>query len=240
MDCKECIFADYHNNVQVGCKAERLDKFIENNTAKLDKTNKYYDLTKFCNLYRTQSWVDDSKAEINDLQRARSEVMPLFGVVVRHSNKNSIEELKKTIDSILDIAYPPEKIKVVISSPQIHFNEIVHFVNVLKDKFKSSESIFHFADDAYTKDTESFKKIIKSTYFVSTESGETIERNLFSYIDKTINDDLNQVCMIDSGNTTIILKKIMLDTYLNFNDYDLASDHIRALCIEQNKYEKIR
>lgn len=240
MDCKECIFADYYNDVQVGCKAERLDKFIEDNAAQIDKDNKYYNLTKFCNLYRTESWANNTTAEINDLQRARSEVMPLFGIVITHGDNNSVEELKKTVDSILNIEYPQEKVKVIISSPQIHFNEIVHFVNVLKEKFKSSESIFHIVTDTYTKDTESFRKIIDSTYFVSTRSGETIDKDLFLYIDKSMNDELNKMCMFDLGATTIILKKVMLNVYLKFKDYELASNHIRTLCINQNKYEKIR
>ena len=62
--CRNCFFADYDKNLQVGCKAERLEKFsqagikiIQLNKDSENKTSFIID-GKTCVYYRNQEWIE--------------------------------------------------------------------------------------------------------------------------------------------------------------------------------------
>ena len=229
MDCKECVFKVTEDGKQVGCQADRLEKLKDKNVAELNGS--FYELKQFCNMYRNQD---------TDVQSAREQVMPLFGIVVHHSLDKSLEDVKTTIDSILEIDYPEQKVKVVISSPStIEYEKLVHYTNVLKQKYRAVELVLHLHNDVPMRDNECFRKLVKATYFVKIESGKKIRQNLFKEIDNRINEDLYQLCMGDADAATIVLRSLMQQFYYNHANYDEAVNYIRDISMEQNKYEKL-
>lgn len=183
----------------------------------------------------------------------------LFGIVVYYTNEDSVEQLQKTVESLQEIDYDKTKVKVVISSSNnTRYQEVVHATNVIREVFLASEAIFHLDGDIVTRDTECFTKIIESTHFVKMKAGGTIQSDLFNKINQIVNkpQDLNsckaiktetgaklvfdkQKLMFETDHATIIFKELMQNHYLDFNNYDLAVEHVRNLCIEQGEYEKI-
>lgn len=241
MDCNECLFSTWLNDKQVGCLANRIDKFISKGKAHLDSGQSYYVLDQFCNLYRDEKWAQQIKSQDQDelLSRALDSVKPLFGVVVHYTNENSIDQLRTTIDSLLNLDYDKKKIKIVISSPyHRQCEDIVHYTNRIKESFPASESVIHLHDNIELRDTECFKKIVEAMYFVKIKAGSTLDANIFTKIDNRINQDLSQICMFETDHATIIMKSLMTRCYLDFKNYDAATEHIRNLCIKQDKYEK--
>ena len=183
----------------------------------------------------------------------------LFGIVVYYTNEDDIKKLEKTIKSLQQIDYDKVKVKVVISSSHKNqYQNIVHLTNVIKETFPASEAIFHFNDDIAIQDTECFMKIIEATHFVKMNAGGTIKSDLFNEINQIVNkkQDLNSCVavktetgaklvfdkpklMFETDDAIIIQKELMQNHYLDFNNYDLATDYVRDLCIKQDKYEKI-
>ena len=68
--CHNCIFADYNNNIQTGCKADRLDKFKKANITISEMV--YEDVTsyvieeKVCVYYRNKDWALDHYKNTDD------------------------------------------------------------------------------------------------------------------------------------------------------------------------------
>jgi len=68
--CHNCIFADYNNNIQTGCKADRLDKFKKANITISEIV--YEDVTsyvieeKVCVYYRNKDWALDHYKNTDD------------------------------------------------------------------------------------------------------------------------------------------------------------------------------
>ena len=68
--CHNCIFADYNDNIQTGCKADRLDKFKKANITISEIV--YEDITsyvieeKVCVYYRNKDWALDHYKNIDD------------------------------------------------------------------------------------------------------------------------------------------------------------------------------
>lgn len=230
--CRNCIFSENVEGKQIGCKTKRLEKFLERNEAsKPNDGEVYYGISRLCNMLRT----DDC-----EIEEARKQIEPLFGIVIEHGEERSSEDVSKTIESCLELDYEPTKIKIIISSPNVsYFQELMHQLNLAKKKFRAAELIFHLHNERYLRDTEAFKKITKASYFVKLKSGGTLDKDLFKRIDKKINDDLDQICMFETESASIVMRKIMTSLYLNYGDYDLAVDRIRELSIGQNKYEKL-
>lgn len=244
MDCKECIFSTWLDKRQTGCLANRIDKLVAKDKAVWTEKDgsSYYTLHQFCNLYRQTEWKDAAESKDSDelIDKALNEIKPPFGIVAHCDHNHSIEDITKTIDSLKQINYNTNKVKVVLSTNNLSdYNAIVHLTNVIKEKFQASESIFHLHEEISLRDTECFKKIVQAMYFVKIKAGKTIDPELFNTINIILNNDLKQVCMFESDEVTVIMKKIMTECYLEFNNYDLAIDHIRNICIKQDKYEKI-
>lgn len=245
MDCRECIFSKWIENKQSDCAAGRIDKFILKGKATLCQPSDdelYYSLQQFCTLYRTEEWVKKVKTEDPKelLDKALDSVKPLFGIVVHYTNDSNMNQLKTTVESLMKLDYDRKKVKIVISSPyHQQCEDIVHFTNILKEAFPASESVFHLHDEIELRDTECFKKIVEAMYFVKIQAGGTLEQNVFNTIDHIINHDLSQICMFETDCATIIMKNLVTRCYLEFKNYDLATEYIRNLCIKQDKYEKI-
>lgn len=230
MDCNNCVFKVTDDGVQVGCKAERLQTFIDNKAA--EKKDNYYELTQFCNLYRNNECV---------LEEERAKIMPLFGIVIYHKDQ-TMQDLEKTVESIMDLDYPSEKIKVVISVdkvPKSHIDPYLNITNTLKKRFRAVELVINFSEDQAIKDTECFKRLAQASYFVKINSGLTFDRQVFRSIDERINKDMKKIIMFESSSATIILKGAMNSQYVHFYNYDLATEHLRELSIKQGCYEKV-
>lgn len=260
MLCDSCIFAKYidtedvvevddetcqiHHR-QVGCKAGRLEEFknqgkvtesLVENDAKV-----VYNIDGFCNMFRDKNWEDNQKSD-DHVDAARKEVMPIFGVAIRHGRNNTVKELRRTIESIKNIDYPNNRVRLVVSSfigGESKVSEVIHVVNEAKVLMNHCECVFHTLEHTKVNDTDIFRRIAFATYFVNIKSGATIPSDLFSKIDMSLNEDLDNFCMFEGEGYSIIFKKVVNMSYLDFNNYDEMVDYIRSLSHEQKSYVKI-
>jgi len=248
--CRGCTFAEYtdHPNtirdisggllpqIQTGCRANRLDLFRDRHEA-WTTVEPYYSLSKFCNMYRGTDWV-----ELNgdDPNKARKEVMPLFGIGIYDHPERTLEDLQKTVDSLANMDYPKEKTKVVISTFSSRGpSEVAHIVNKLQEDIYTSCAIFHLVDMKSLRDKEIFGKLIEASYFVRIEAGKALPPDIFNIIDSSQNDEVNSVVMYEGDGFSIIHKSAVNNLYLKFLDYDKLVDHTRGLAQEQNVYKRL-
>ena len=164
----------------------------------------------------------------------------LFGLAVYCNEDVEIENLKNTIDSLKQINYDNNKVKVVVSkNHSSNCQTIVHFVNILQERFLASEAVFHLHDNLTLRDTECFQKLAQATYFVKVQAGMTVDKDLFSKIDTMLNEDSRKIDLFETDHFFLASNDSVRDNYLNFNDYDSTIECIRNLSIKQEKYEKI-
>jgi hypothetical protein len=258
MDCKECIFAQWGTRkkalivnesdfvlgevpatpIQEGCLCGRVDIFKNRGEAQVEQGDTHYTLTKFCNMYRTEEWQEEQDEPA--LEAARQEVMPLFGIAVYDQIDKKINDLQRTVDSILAANYQRNKIKVILSTFQERgVSAVANIINNLQLEVKHSSAVFQLLGNDYIKDTEAFKKLAQATYFVKVKSGEEIPPDIFTEIDRSMNDDLERIVMFEGDGFSIISKKVVTDLYLEHMDYDKMVNHIRKISQEQNVYKKI-
>lgn len=246
MNCKDCIFAKYGQvkrpmmpDGQVGCACDRLDTWLDKNEAYQTAGESYYELIKFCNMYRNEEWQSEHNYG-NEVAIAREEVMPLFGIAVWDDPTGHFADLDKTVMGLTNIRYPRDKMKVVLSTFSARgVNDVADLINRLQGDIRNSSAIFHLLDYRKYKDTEVFKKLVEATFFVHIKSGALLPEHLFELIDKSMNEDLERACMWEGDGFTVIHKKVVTGLYLQFNDYDKMVSHIREIAKEQNVYQKV-
>lgn len=247
MNCENCVFAITNDkSVQHGCRANRIEQI--NQTSFKNKgfliersTTGFFELKKFCNLYRDEKWLKLNKSEDTTelLHNARMEILPSFGIVINDSQIRSIDELNHTVQSLLSIEYPHDKLKIIISTlTNRNVTDIVKLVNELKQKFIHAEAIIHNHNITRVRDTECFKKLVSCHYFVKTKSGAAFRPDIFTIVDSLINDQLKSICMFETQDISIVLKKLMIEHYLSCESYDATIDFVRTLCIDKGYYFK--
>ena len=104
--CKKCIFAEYENNIQTGCFANRLDKFTDKNFVTDNDDKSHYLINRFCNLCHQENWAyylkekhkfDFTKEAL--LNFAKLEAMPSIDCLIILDNL-TIEQATAIVDDI--------------------------------------------------------------------------------------------------------------------------------------------
>lgn len=246
MNCKGCIFAEMsQDDIQDGCKAGRLEIFIDLGKASLK--GDAFSLQRFCNMYRSDEWkgLRKNQEEQDLLKSAKKESATSFGIVVFDNEEIIREQLEGTLQSIESLDYDPKKIQILINSfVGRGVDYIVQKVEELRSKgYHTKMMLHHELLSTAEKEKESFQKIFNNHYFVSTHSGDLIPQGFLKEIDKSINERAEIICAFQSGGTTAIPRYVVRNEYLNYNDYHLMVEGVIKASKEgglfvEYKYEK--
>lgn len=242
MDCDKCIFAQYGQltDIQVGCECGRVETFKDRGEAFQTVSQPFYQLTKFCNMYRTEDWVGVENYG-REASVARDEVMPLFGIAVWDHDGATFDDLDKTVMGLSQMVYPKHKMKMMVSTFQSRgVAAVSDLINrVQATEFSRAVATFHLHENTALRDTEIFKKLIQGTFFVHVEAGYLLPPDLFEVIDNSMNGRLERIVMWEGEGWNVINKKVATSLYLKFNDYTKMVDYARGIAREQNVYQKV-
>ena len=142
--CKGCVFAEYRNKKQTGCKLNRIELLNPEKTGKTEDGKFEFLFNRFCNTYRPKEWKKVlSKEEKKDLkQTVLREVFPRIGVFVflGAESSNAIEDLRDTVRQIKSQTRGAPRYIVVINA-NVEYNEEIQVV--LASEFDFEETEYH-------------------------------------------------------------------------------------------------
>lgn len=124
ISCKSCVFADYEDITQTGCKADMLSKLKDNGAEIIeacDQEKEFYLIKdRVCTNRRLNSWKEAiGKDKVIDelLEIARQEVVfSTAAEAIVYVHNSSKEDLYITLDSIYKEAVKPNKVSFVVSA----------------------------------------------------------------------------------------------------------------------------
>jgi len=239
MTCKGCKFAkklegEHIGNLQIGCRGKRIKSFKERQECLVvrEATGTLYGLTRLCNLYR------DEDTEIT-LEEAQNEIKPTFGIAIY--DEGTPDKVEKTISSILDTQYPPDKIKVIISSfTTKDVSKMAHLTNALiNNGFKNSRLVLTGVKEARVRDFSCFSNLYGSNYLSKLHAGDIINPDLFSKIDTSLNYDLDKNIIFKQGNITCSLFSAINNEYLKHNDFNKTIQEIETIAELNNMVKNL-
>lgn len=149
--CKNCIFANYQDITQIGCKINELDKLRNNNIEILDaydEEKEFYVINaNKCFKYRTSHW-NGSSLSLREQQKKISKEISIKYHAIIFAN-NNIQDIKDTLDSLMSQSLLPVYITIVrYSTSNIKPIELYDMMKNINIKWRIENVINEIDDDA--------------------------------------------------------------------------------------------
>lgn len=205
--CKECVFNESvfinERRTQVGCKVGQLDFYREKGIQVVEaedvKEDFYVINGRICSKRRVGKWKYSKEPLAKQIEEINKEIIPGFDIVVYIDNTKTIDDLTTTLNSINELNYPTglNKLNVVIVNnfSGIKTSEIISLLNGLMEVSWVVEEITEKNSDIYRCIDISYKKYKKQFYSVFL-AGYKIYPDFFHNIDRAINEELIQCCVV--------------------------------------------
>ena len=246
--CKECVFAVYEEDTQVGCKRGMIDKYRSIGAHILeayDEQKEFYVIeNRLCPSFRTKVWLEniDKVANVRgvddiDTQDLIDRVLSVENVYSYHVmtifKDDDLDSLGELIKSVEDQDFSPVQLTIIrpIFS-KIKVQELREFIkSKYNGKWRLENLILNKTDDEIFHQAQ---KSVDSTFLVMIDSGKKIEGNtLFSSINKTVAEDLKQFILIEGDGIKIISVTVYSYWYFNGNTKKSIVDNIKEYDLKE-------
>ena len=200
--CKNCLFAKYDKNTQIGCEFDRTQT-VDNHPvyeliAAQDDDKEFYILNNhICPYQRTDTWNHADDEDV--VSKVREEVyMPWAAILFyRHNGLDTVEERIKELKTQ---RVKPKVVSLVIDAQDIHPDHFKSLYQMMEDNFEIwylQRVIQQDLPDRFTGDL-CFDKMKKHRFMFYSyfESTKAIDSNYYNKIHKFVIDDMNSYGII--------------------------------------------
>lgn len=200
--CKNCLFAIYDNDTQIGCYLGRTEKVDNHDVYELieaeDEEKKFYILNNhICPYQRTSSW---SHAQDADIKKSVEEEVFMPWAAILFYRNNGISAIKDRIYEIKQQKIQPKVITLVINANKTtndEFHELYETIDIsfqlwyLQKIFDDDTTDRFIADSCVDKMKK--HRFMFYTYF---ESDKPIDINYYKKIHTFVIDNMNAYAVI--------------------------------------------
>ena len=199
--CHNCIFADYNNNIQTGCKADRLDKFKKANITISEMV--YEDVTsyvieeKVCVYYRNKNWALDHYKNIdreNLVATVSKELRIPYHVLLFVRKDDSIDDVSIRLTELEQQKIKPKMVTIIdrTHTPKPITNQLLAIMrNHSFDywRVQTIQAIDQFDTDIIDLIYDNTKKI-PYMFYICFECQFTIPPTISQEIHASLHDDM--------------------------------------------------
>ena len=160
----------------------------------------------------------------------------LFGLVLFDSKEDS--EIEKAIDSVLELDYPADKLKIILSSyVGKSVNRYVNYANIMLKKFRHTRLLLnHGLEAPWDVDHNAFSLCEHANYLIKMNHDQKICKNFL----RKVNEHVQQEDTIVKQDEIIAIPyKLVSKNYLDFYDYDKMTDKLLQEASENKLLENI-
>ncbi len=216
--CKNCIFAQYRDNTQYGCKVGRIEQYraIDPNIIleAFDEEKEFYVINnRICLYYRNKEWLKrlDDVSQCESIIRKAMQIKCHF--IITYDKDQLIGKLVNTLISIQKQKIQPTIITVINRNLDRVPNSTIQ--KILKDYFPHIDLWkVHGAINLDLSDLTYIDMVCDATknnaysFYITVPAGILLNTILMQELDEAINDDLQTFHMIQGEHTTIVPKQI--------------------------------
>src|SRR5688572_199954 len=207
--CVNCIFAQWEDNKQVGCKVGRLDKFVEQgdeldiDTDK-DGKNFYVIKNRICLMLCTKDWLARHPEVKDPAKEMRKRTALSADVMILVEDKHTLEGIRKTVHSLMQQSHKPAKVSVVLLSDKIHPAKVRKLFQSVEDEYFSVNwQVAHINERGLNGEKPSIEWALdhvvqncKTPFFAVFYAGYDVPPDYLLLIDKALNDDMQNFCLL--------------------------------------------
>ena len=199
--CRDCLFAEYDDNTQVGCHLGKIDKIKSHPVYELieamDDNKDFYVLNyHLCLHQRIKGWPHDDKSIEEMIKAVKEEVKMNWGAILVLNDEplNDMSRVQKRLEEILDQSRPPSWIGIVNQDVDLDVYWIIDYLNEKDVKWKIESGggdVRKHVDTLFNK----FKKH-KFVFYSIFESDKDIPSSLYTDMHNFVIDNLGQYSVI--------------------------------------------
>lgn len=199
--CHNCIFADYNDNIQTGCKADRLDKFKKANIAISEMV--YEDVTsyviesKVCVYYRNKDWALDHYKDIDDknlVAAVGKELRIPYHVLLFVRKNDNIDDVSIRLTELEQQTIKPKMVTII---DRTHTSEPItdQLLTIMRNhsfdywRVQTIQAIDQYEPDIIDLIYDSTKKI-PYMFYICFECQYTIPPTVSKEIHASLHDDM--------------------------------------------------
>ena len=198
--CKTCVFSIRNEEGnQTGCKLGRIEKYRKKGVGVIeahDEEGKFYGLETWCNAYRGGPWEIANRGE-DLISLVKLETTPNVSFIILV--KDNIDDLEKTIDSILN-QNEAETARIVVAhgggEDDVDYLELIHKCNDLlggKVDYKVQNLMPNMSQEEII--DEVFPNLLNGHYSV-VECGKEVPRDLIQVLHRNLHDELKNIGLV--------------------------------------------
>ena len=217
--CKNCIFAIYDQNTQIGCEDNRITKFGDDVIEAYDDSKEFYVIERLCNLYRPQGWNDGVK----DIEKAKVESCLTFDILI-DCDKISEQYRTSIKEELKNINYPSHKYKITLfHSYDKTRSEKENIINLCSEFDDMGVSMyFDRTDYIYT----FLSKVNRFFHIIVDETNISGLGKFINQINDLVNNDLQKIVICKTSDkiaiSNVACKILYPDLYLDYEKNILA------------------
>ena len=216
--CKDCIFATWEENTQVGCEFGKIALYKEKNTSVVeafdDEDNEFFVVKAWCSTYRDDLW-KLAHSDKDLYEQVDQETYPKVNYVIVIDSLDK-EDFQKTIDSIKKQAHPAKRVIVTCTSPDNYMSILHHVKGELEDLYGPN-----FRVHCVTKDMpfeavldDSFR-LSANGFYMGLKCGDEAPENAIELLHYALNKKLKSIALVKNGdNISGSLHQAVLYKYL--------------------------
>ena len=221
--CKNCLFAVYDENTQIGCQMGRLEKWRDQFKVidAYDDDKEFYVIKAICNTVRQDTWNNG----VADQGKVREEVRPKFDVLIDVDGVSDgwVEELIQFYDDVSETDFDVNW--VVLANKDLTREERRTVAKLLRH---SGATLVEYAD----LETALTEVMLKSrrAFTVLADQLSVLNPDLFNRVDILLNEDLRRFVYYVNEGTPVF-------SNLSFHIYQRKMDTMNGYDILEKIYE---
>ena len=199
--CHNCVFADYDNNIQTGCKADRLNKFQKANVTisemVYEDTTSYVIENKVCVYYRNKDWALEHYKNIDDqnlVVTVSKELRIPYHVLLFVRKNDSIDDLRIRLTELEQQTIKPKMVTII---DRTHASEPItdQLLTIMRNysfdywRVQTIQAIDQYDPDIIDLIYDSTKKI-PYMFYICFECQYTIPPTISTDIHTSLHDDM--------------------------------------------------
>jgi hypothetical protein len=226
--CKNCVFKIGESD-QTGCHLNRLDKMPHTK----DEDGNFV-ILKFCNGFRPERWKEDVGVSTIEemIATVKHEMHSPINFVIHF--KDSLEELKKTLESISRIQNLNKRSTLTVVNKKVEFNEEISEI-IFRQNFHEDRIFLMFILDENQPILNNCFKNFNVGNMVTVWAGYEFPENFEDLVNKTVNEDMEKLYLIFDDNkyftSTQLFKSLNGDLPLVLDNGEVDSDdYVNKIC----------
>lgn len=233
--CKDCVFAKYENNTQIGCELEYISKYKNKNIEILeayDKDKEFFIINgKKCIGYREIKWFnqfDLKDSSIQDKITKFYELNSLDYLLVIDLKNIDLDQMESILAQIDSLSIKPKKLIIVRYADNKSYPYSV--MKNLLDKYTNGHiwRIQTILDPllVYGNILKNIVSLNSNRFVVSITKHSNDIKKIIEYTNKLVHHDLDQFNIIANQNKDCLIFSRALYSFEAFNNKNLLADEL--------------